>query len=400
MRNFGVLYGFELRKLVKRKLVWISTAILVVSSLIAFLSLLFGDYVVNGVRLDSNYNMVKKDMAFHKAMDGRILDDTLWSEVQEAFGKVDTSQPYFSTEEFSLYAWPYDPIRMMIASYTMIYYEETLQLSDVQTIYEVRQVMLEELWDELYLQEEEKEFWRQQEAKIKKPLVFGNMYGVRVLWNGMYSIGIMGLLVGIVCLSGIFPEEHTRKTDQLILCCKYGRKHIYWAKFWAGITVTLLQIMVCFIVVFVTSLEVYGSDGFSAAFWQTGFGYSYPLNMGEAMLIHYAMILVAAIFTACLVMLLSEILHSSVGVIAIVAGVYMLPLFISIPDYYRVLSQIWSYLPSNFVGEWSVFSSRTLRVFGITLTSWQAVPVIYALLGCGAAFLGRRVFIRYQVRGR
>lgn len=99
------------------------------------------------------------------------------------------------------------------------------------------------------------------------------------------------------------------------------------------------------------------------------------------------------------VMMLSEVLHSSVGTLAIIIGIIFVPMFFSIPQEYRLLAQLWSYLPGNFVVG-NIFSMRTVVVFGKVFLSWQAVWVLYTVLGSLFAFVAKRVFVKYQVSGR
>ena len=75
-------------------------------------------------------------------------------------------------------------------------------------------------------------------------------------------------------------------------------------------------------------------------------------------------------------------------------------MWVDIPEHLRVLSQIWSYMPSEFIAQWNLFNPRTVPLFGAFFLSWQVVPVLYLLLGLLFALTGRALFVRYQVRGR
>lgn len=67
---------------------------------------------------------------------------------------------------------------------------------------------------------------------------------------------------------------------------------------------------------------------------------------------------------------------------------------------YRVLSQIWDFLPFSFLERLHVFDPRTIPLFGHCFVSWQIVPVLYLLCSVGLAALGKRFYQRYQVSGR
>ena len=148
------------------------------------------------------------------------------------------------------------------------------------------------------------------------------------------------------------------------------------------------------------AFAVYGTEGFHGAFQLEYSGSSAAISVGEAVLIAYTMVLFAGVFMGALVMMLSEVLRSSVGTLAIATGIIVLPMFFSMPEEYRVLYQLWSYLPSDFVAVWSLFSPQMVILGNIVLPAWQAVPMLYMILGGVFAMVTKRVFVRYQVSGR
>ena len=128
--------------------------------------------------------------------------------------------------------------------------------------------------------------------------------------------------------------------------------------------------------------------------------FSYPVTVGESVLIAFAMLGAAAVITGVFVMVLSEVLHNSLGTLALTAGIIILSMVFpssAIPERYRLISQLWSYLPSNFVAAWEIFSCRTVPVLGMVLVSWQAVPILYLVIGCGMAVVGRWKYTNGQV---
>ena len=148
---------------------------------------------------------------------------------------------------------------------------------------------------------------------------------------------------------------------------------------------------------FLAAFAIYGSDGFGADFRLACGGVFPPLTIGGAVLISYGCMVAAVAVTAAFVMVLSEMLRSSVGTLSLVTGMVILSIFVNVPEHLRVLSQVWSYLPSEFVAEWNIFNPRTVPVFGGFLMPWQAAPLLYLILGGGFAVLGRRVFVGYQI---
>lgn len=402
MNNLGLLYRFELKKIFRKRIVWISVAIALLSIPVGVGNLLLGSYNVDKDTTESRYQGFQKDRAYQKALDGRAIDQTLLEEMQEAYGKVPLdADSFMTTKEYQTYARPYDAIFDYVRATTYMTVSEARQWeADEQDLNQKKQNMLEKLWNSYYLTAGEKEFWQQQEQRLERPVIFRYLTGYSQLFDNVNTAGLITLVVTAVCLSGFFTEEHTRKTDQLILSSRYGRKPVYWAKFLAGISFSAIISVMFVVASFVTAYGLYGPEGFSAVVQLMRPGYSYSLSAGQAILIAYGMITAAGILVGAFVMMLSELLKSSVGTLAVVVGAILFTLFVNVPDNYRVLSQLWSYLPSEYVAVWNLFNPQTVPLFGNYLVSWQVVPILYALLGCICAFIGRRVFVRYQVSGR
>jgi len=400
--NLGALYQFELKKILGRKIVWFSVIIALFVFVLSMGASLIGSYYVDGVMIDTNYHMFQVDKAYQQRLDGRLIDQRLLEEMQEAYRKIPSMEERYSiTEEYQTYARPYSVIFNFVRQTTGMSTAEVIQwIADEQDMYAKRQTMLEEIWKDYFLTQKEKEFWRAQEEKLERPVVFRYKEGYWQLFDCLNTVGLMNLVVITICLSGVFTEEHVRKTDQLILSSKYGRKTIYWAKFLAGVSFSFLLSLLFTVTAFISAFVLYGSEGFSAAFQLIYGSYSYSLHIGEAILISYSVMGLAGILTGIFAMMLSEMLHSSIATLSIIVGTIIFTMFFNIPDQYRILSQLWSYLPSEYVAVWNIFNPQTIVVFGKILVSWQIVPILYAFLGGVFAFGGKRTFMRYQVSGR
>lgn len=396
MNNFGRLYGYELKKILKGRMVWILAAIMLLIITFSIIAELLGSYYVDEVRVDSYYHMSQMDKAYQKALSGQEVNQKLLDEMTDSYRQIPSEQTKHQT-----YPRPYRAILKLVSKLTGMDATESLSWKAVEDdLYAKHQAMLERSWEGSSLTQAEKNFWQQQENRVTKPLRFFYNNGWWILVNTLTTISIMTLVVIAVCLSGVFADEHTRKTDQLVLCSKLGRQTLYWAKITAGISfaagISLLFTLFAFSLAFI----VYGTDGFSSALQLVYTNYSYPLSIGQAALICYALMIAAAVLTGIFTMLLSGTLHSSIGTLTVVVGIVILSMFLNISEQYRIVSQIWSYLPSKFVAVWNIFSLWTVPLMGKHLTAWQAVPLLYA--GFAALFIGigKTVYPRYQVSGR
>lgn len=407
MKNLGTLYKFELGKLMKRKITWITVTVTLLLILCSLALDSLGNYYIDGVKMGTNFSMNQIYKADQQRLDGRPIDQELLEEMNTGYGKIpgeaiNGGGHYTKTEEYRTYARPYFAIFNFVRSAGQMTTSEAMEWeADEQELYQRRKNAIEAEWESSFLTEKEKDFWREQEEKLTWPIVFRFKEGYWHLLDSVYTVGILILITVAICLAGVFSEEHSRKTDQLILSSKFGREPVYLAKLLAGIS---FAAVFCLIVFGLSVLEVsflYGLEGFDAAFQLVMPAFSYPLTVGGGVLISFGMMTLAVILTGVFVMFLSEMFRSSLGTLALTVALIIFSMFVSsFPENYRVLSQMWSYLPSNFTAVWNIFDFRTVPVFGKVLISWQAVPVLYLILGTGFAVLGKRRYVNCQVSGR
>lgn len=407
MKNLGILYKFELRKILRRKTSWITIIItlLLVLGTLGLDSL--GGYFVNGVQVDTNFHMNQIFKADQMKLDGRVIDQALLEEMREGYGRIpkeaiNGAVPYIGTREYQTYARPYSAIFNFVRSAgNMNTSEVMVWKADEQELYQRRQQAVEKDWEGYLLAEEEKEFWKEQEEKLKWPVTFRFKEGYWHLLDGTYTIGLLILIAVNICLAGVFADEQSRKMDQLILSSKYGNTPVYLAKILAGVS---FAAGFSFLVLLLSLLEIsflYGLEGFSADFRLIMPGYSYPLNVGESVIVTWGLVIVVAIFIGVFAMFLSELFHNSLGTLALTLGLIILCMFVStVPEHYRVLSQIWSYLPVNAMAVWNIFDCRTVPILGKTLVYWQAAPILYLILGGVLAVIGKGRYGKCQVSGR
>lgn len=405
MTNLGTLYGFECKKIWKKKMV---RAAVIIGALLIFFSImatLLGSYYVDGEKADTHYHMFQVDKGYAKELDGRPIDQALLEEMKAGYGKIPSgAERYTLTEEYQRYARPYSAVLGFVRKATgmKIIGIEDIEAwqPDEQGMYAQRKLMLEKEWKNSRLTGKEVEFWERQEEALEWPVQFRYQEGYEHLLGCLYTVGFVVFVVITISLSGIFSEEHTRKTDQLIISSKYGRRTVYWAKFLAGASFSLLVSLFFTGITFFSVFFLYGAEGFGADFRLMWPWYSYPLGMGEAAFIAYGMLAASGVLMGIVVMLLSETFRSSLGTMAVVVGILFLPMFLNIPSQYRILSQVWSYVPSVFIDPINIFDWKTVSVFGKCFVPWQAVPVLYVMLGGAFAVIGKRVFMSYQVKGR
>lgn len=404
MRQLGVLYRYELKKILKRKLIWVALFICMTLSVISVLSNLTGNYYVDGEIVDTHYHMFLVDSSYDRALSGREIGQKMLEEMTEAYGRIPkTAERYTLTEEYQTYARPYSAVFNLVRIWSGMDADDIMDWkANEEELYALKRATGEDCRKQLFLTEEEKAFWAEKETQINTPVIYSYHEGYADLMRKLKVIGMLMLLLSAVCLSGVFPEEHTRRTDQLILSGTWGKSDVYWAKILAGISVSVVASLLMAGLTAALVFGIYGTEGFQADFvlFPSRNMYSYPLTMGQACLIAYGMLFVTAILFSLFVMILSELLHSSIATLSVAAGVIVAGMVCSIPPQYRVLAQLWNWLPMTVLDSWNIFDIRLLTIFGHGFVSWQILPVIYLLCSIGLVLAGRYVYRGYQVSGR
>ncbi len=402
MSNLKMLYYYELKKLWKRKMIWVTLLIFLVATAITMLGELIGYYYIGSEKADTKYHMFLVDREYQKQLDGREIDQSLLEEMSDAYGRIPmTAEKYSLTEEYQKYARPYCAVFNFVRDTTRMTVSEMMQwIPDLEDFYRKRQTMLEEDWESCSLSDGEKEFWRQKEAELEVPFVYRITESYNMLLQGVATVGVLVLLSVSICLSGVFAEEHTRRTDQLILCSKHGKDAEYWAKVLAGVSFAVGVSFLLFTFAAILAFGVYGAEGFDAAFQLIFAKYSYPITVGQMVFILYGCVMVTAVIFSVFVMVLSELFHSGIATLAVTSGMIILSMICSVPVQYRIAAQIWNWFPSSFLAPWNIFDVWMVSVFGHYFTAWQVVPVIYVVISVGISAIGKIVYRRFQISGR
>ena len=220
------------------------------------------------------------------------------------------------------------------------------------------------------------------------------------LWEYAYTINYMLFLLLTISLSNVFSVEYFRKTDGIILCSRYGKKQLYFAKIFAGITFSVISAILIFGVALFSNILVYGANGFQAKL-QIAFPLSsWNMSVGESILVLFISLIAISVLYGGTVMLLSEVLKSSVAVMAIPIGITLLTMMVDVPYPFRLASQIYDLLPTNLLVKWELWDDRLICILGKYFINYQIAPIVYLLLAFFIIAIGKIIYQKYQVLAR
>lgn len=394
MDNIWLIAEFEYKKLLKRKIVWISAGITMFFCFFMAFSGLLGDSYVEGELYESHYQGTMLNIKYSRALSGRLLDQELLDEMYGAFDSVpDSEEHMWGTEYYQKHARPYEPIENCI--WGMVG-SDVGRVSQEQ-LYGIRKKLVEQEWETEHLTEGEKEYLKKQEENLEIPFTYQYSESYAQITEMMNTLTVLLTLVLAICVPGIFAEEHSRRTDQLILCTRYGKKVLYRAKVMVALSFSLALVCAMCLFLLIPVFGLYGADGFGAQIQLHMVKASWNLSMGQAMLIIIGLSAAAVLFECTICIFLAEYSGSSVTTMAIMVAGMFLALLIHIPEQYRTLSQIWDCNPISITAVWGAFSTRMVHLFGRYWTAWQVVPAAYLMIGILFLQIAGYRYRNYQV---
>lgn len=381
MKNFGTLFGYELKKLLKRKLCW--GAVIVLTAFCAYGVIRSSTYSRNLTvpMIDENGNETGENLYISGEeiyntyrqtegnLNGRVMDDEFFREMQENI-------PDLKEPEMSIYFWTED------ATYSDVY-------SMIDGIGDPESITAEEfyavLWEQTRLSwdnygaeregisESEKDYWTEQVSHIQKPFIYREAWkGTSALINFFYTL--MGLLpvAAAVCVCTIFSEDRRRRMDALVFTARESRVPLYLAKALAGVTMTALVGAVIVGATVTAHLTVWGSSGFDACIQMYRIISPRPITVGQMFLSMLVLLMLYTMLCGGLTMLVATITRSSIVALAIPV------LLVQILDRFHQPPYGWAgYLPYNLISTNGLNNVELVNIFGVYLNNFQFGPLLY-----------------------
>lgn len=388
------LYRFELKKILAQKLLWVLAAAILAAAILLGLAV-FG--VATEVRPTNSGLPMGEVIALQREGSQELAGQT----VDQAF--LDRLLPLFTDPEANTEAQlKYNDFFNWLTLILGTAHRQEILQTDEARLYEA-------LWHQLApdpqaagLTQEEIAHWTEQaQARLAQPLVYqGYHEGWQTAAHGMEVMVFLEILFLAVVLAPLFPQEHLRRTDQLILSCRFGRGKAYAAKLLAGVTVGVGFTALLLLAYLGMLGLVYGLEGANVP---ALFTHLFPadLTIGEMVGILFLAALAAAVLVSVAVMLLAELTRNAIAAMAVVLGILLLTTMIyAVPENLRGLATLWYLIPSNFLCLRGAFRYPLLTVGEAAFPTWQVTPVVWLLLALVIALAGRWVYNRYQVSGR
>ena len=329
------------------------------------------------------------------ALEGRALDDALLAELaaeaEEAGGLsgIGPDSPYYHLAGY---------ISRMQGTYLTI--GEGLESEagnrelTATSVYQMREDLMEYIYDYFGLSDADKQWWKEKEALIEKPFVWRANFGVYSMKSVFGAAINLFCMIAAVCLAGVYAGEKGYRTDSFVLSTREGKCSLWLVKFIAGEIFALAAGTLLLIAGMVPHLLFNGLHGINAP-WQLIVPLcAYPYTAGQ-MLARYILTYYLGCFViGALVMLFSMLFMNSMAAAGMICLGLVLDLFLSLPPHLGLLSQLRYLTPAQVLINSSMADPRLLRIFGLVLTPLQSARLVYLILTVAAAATVRSLYRR------
>jgi ABC-type transport system involved in multi-copper enzyme maturation permease subunit len=426
MRNFGLIYQYEIKKIVGRKHAVIAFLLIAVVALLLNLSSIY-DYSVgaHGAHIAVGDAYHSPQALFHK-IPIRYVDETgavveqsvgpltyirmqrefamQWSGIELTDDVIQEMQEFIHTYNFTdetgrTYGWSFQ-------NYYWVY-ETIVRLglnpeSEIATEQEIRN-MIELQWTSLFDSEQltagERDYWASHE-RMAYPLVMAYNPAYAQLIQEAYWINIMLLFFAVIALSESFSTERARRTRKIVQATSHGPGKAILARICAGETVVVSAALILYLLSFGIQFALFGADGFQSPVQQVeGLHWTMlMLSTGAATLLLCGTSILLTAMVGAVTMLISELFQNSIAATAVPGAFFLFSLLFEYSLFYknRTLSQLWNYFPIQRSSEALLLDERLISLGNKLLPAIPFSTMVYAailvvsLASCAAVSITRR----------
>lgn len=406
MNNFWTLVGFEYKKIFHKKSAIITVALALAMVIYFCIIMVIGNsnqsnYYVKDM---SAYDAMLIDKGYEKAFDGRELDGNLILETSKAYQKIDKNVArYTESEGYQKYARPYSSIYTIIDS-AYAQAGNAFNVEDLQNIseedannyYSIRENQYRaNLTNNSLFSTSDVEKVMQLDENVKKPFIMSYKDGYQRFFSLSAMTMVLILCVISFCISPIFSDEYSKKTDSLILTSKNGRKYIIYAKMFASISACFGLTVLFIFSAYITCMAVYGFDGTNSQIQLLLPAITYDFTMFDTTILITMTSIFGALLHTAVCMVISSITKNSIIPMAITSITILVGLFNGIGNDFFV--KLRHFFPSAMGSFWDITTQLVFDVFGIQVMLYQITCVVSFIIGAVCLIFAFKNFKRHQI---
>lgn len=241
----------------------------------------------------------------------------------------------------------------------------------------------------------EQAFWMGKAESVNTPVEYGYAGG----WLDFFDMSaflIFALILMPIACAGVFCREYRERTDAVLLSTKLGRSKLGLAKVLASIIVASAIYLVMVAVLLGIPLIFFGIDGAGLPMQLKELCNAYDLSVGAAALILCAVGYVVMLGLLGITLLLSSKMRSSMGILAIIAAIVIVPMMMS-NLHNNIANHVLFLFPFLALDANNFFDMVSYAIGPIVIEYPVVLTLFYGVLFIGGSLIAVRCFGKHQV---
>lgn len=241
----------------------------------------------------------------------------------------------------------------------------------------------------------EQAFWKEKADGVQVPVEYGYAGG----WLDFFDMSaflIFALIVCAIACASVFNTEYREKTDAVLLSTKLGKSRLGRAKAIASVIAASVVYLVMLAVVLGVPLAFFGTEGAGLPLQLRELCNAYNLSLGAAVLALCAVGYIVMLGLLGITLLLSSRMRSSMGILAIVAAIVIMPMMMS-NLHNDIANHVLFLFPYLALDANNFFDMVSYSVGPLVVEYPVALAIFYAALFVVGTVMSLRCFSRHQV---
>lgn len=241
----------------------------------------------------------------------------------------------------------------------------------------------------------EQTFWMGKAESVQTPAEYGYAGG----WLDFFDMSaflIFALILMPIACANVFNKEYREKTDAVLLSTKLGRSKLGLAKVLASIIVASAIYLIMVAVLLGVPLIFFGLDGAGLPMQLRDLCNTYDLSVSAAALVLCAVGYVIMLGLLGLTLLLSSKMRSSMGILAIIAAILIVPMMMS-NLHNNVANHVLFLFPFLALDANNFFDMISYSIGAVVMEYPVMLAMLYGLLFVVGFVLAIRCFNKHQV---
>lgn len=243
--------------------------------------------------------------------------------------------------------------------------------------------------------EAERAFWKEKASNVQTPVEYGYAGG----WLDFFDISaflIFALIVCAIACASVFNIEYREKTDAVLLSTKLGKSKLGAAKAIASIIVASVVYIIMLAVLLGVPLVFFGAEGAGLPLQLRELCNTYDLSLGAAVLALCVVGYLVMLGLLGITLLLSSKMRSSMGILAIIAAIVIVPMMMS-NLHNNIANHVLFLFPFLALDANNFFDMVSYSIGPLVIEYPVVLAIFYAALFVIGTLLSRRCFSKHQV---